>query len=86
MSDSALSVRFRKFRYQAQSDIADDGYRTKCPPVGMTFSSTDKLSEEHVKEGYANLNYNILATRIGPTFHVKTEWFCKALKSVSFVV
>ncbi len=34
MSDSALSVRYRKFRYQAQSDIADHGYRTKCPPMG----------------------------------------------------
>jgi hypothetical protein len=33
MSDSALSVRYQKFRYQAQSDIADHGYRTKCPPM-----------------------------------------------------
>jgi hypothetical protein len=33
MSDSALSVRYRKFRYQAQSDIADHGHRTKCPPM-----------------------------------------------------
>jgi hypothetical protein len=33
MSDSALSVRYRRFRYQAQSDIADHGYRTKCPPM-----------------------------------------------------
>jgi hypothetical protein len=42
ISDSALSVRYRKFRYQAQSDIADHGYRTKCPPmsnynIGKTF-------------------------------------------------
>jgi hypothetical protein len=27
------SVRYRKFRYQAQSDIADHGYRSKCPPM-----------------------------------------------------
>ncbi len=33
ISDSTLSVRYRKFRYQAQSDIADHGYRTKCPPM-----------------------------------------------------
>ncbi len=33
MSDSALSVWYRKFRYQAQSNIADHGYRTKCPPM-----------------------------------------------------
>jgi hypothetical protein len=36
MSDSALSVRYRKFRYQAQSDIDDHGYRTKCPPMKDT--------------------------------------------------
>ncbi len=36
MSDSALSVWYRKFRYQAQSDIADHGYRTKCPPMIIT--------------------------------------------------
>ncbi len=35
MSDSALSVRYRKFRYQAQSDSADHGYQTKCPPVDI---------------------------------------------------
>jgi hypothetical protein len=35
MWDSALSVRYRKFRYQAQSDIADHRYRTKCPPMPM---------------------------------------------------
>jgi hypothetical protein len=35
ISDSALSVQYQKFRYQAQSDIADHGYRTKCPPMGM---------------------------------------------------
>ncbi len=39
MTDSALSVRYRKFQYQAQSDIADHGYRTKCPP--MQFISYD---------------------------------------------
>jgi hypothetical protein len=33
MLDSALSVRYRRFRYQAQSDIADHGYRTECPPM-----------------------------------------------------
>jgi hypothetical protein len=33
MSDSALSVRYRMFRYQAQSDIADHRYRVKCPPM-----------------------------------------------------
>ncbi len=36
MSDIALSVRCRRFRYQAQSDIADHGYRTKCPPMIIT--------------------------------------------------
>jgi hypothetical protein len=40
MSDSVLSVQYRKFRYQAQSDIADHGYRTKCPPMlSSPFSS-----------------------------------------------
>jgi hypothetical protein len=29
------SVRYRKFRYQAQSDIADHGQRRKCPPMGI---------------------------------------------------
>ncbi len=33
MMDSALSVRYRMFQYQAQSDIADHGYRVKCPPM-----------------------------------------------------
>ncbi len=33
MSDSALSVRYRKFRNQARSDIADHRYQTKCPPM-----------------------------------------------------
>ncbi len=33
MSDSAFSVRYRGLRYQAQSDITDHGYRTKCPPM-----------------------------------------------------
>jgi hypothetical protein len=35
MSDSTLSVRYRKFRYQAQYEIADHGYRTKCPPMDI---------------------------------------------------
>jgi hypothetical protein len=38
MLDSALSVRYQKFWYQAQSDIADHGYRTKCPPKCTTHS------------------------------------------------
>ncbi len=29
------SVRYRTFRYPAQSDIADHGYRTECPPMPM---------------------------------------------------
>ncbi len=33
MSDSVLSVRYRTFRYQTQSDIAGHGYLTKCPPM-----------------------------------------------------
>jgi hypothetical protein len=33
MSDSALSIRYQRFRYPAQSDITDHGYRTKCPPM-----------------------------------------------------
>jgi hypothetical protein len=33
MSDSAFLVRYRKFRYQAQSNFAVHGYRTKCPPM-----------------------------------------------------
>ncbi len=33
MSDSALSVRYQKFRYQTPSVISDHGYRTKCPPM-----------------------------------------------------
>ncbi len=28
-------VRYRTFRYQAQSDIADHGYWTECPPMPM---------------------------------------------------
>jgi hypothetical protein len=36
MSDSALSVRYRKFRYQAQSDIANHGYQIKCPLMVKT--------------------------------------------------
>ncbi len=35
MSDSALSVKYQKFRYKAHSDIADHGYRTKCPPIDI---------------------------------------------------
>jgi hypothetical protein len=27
------------FRYQAQSDIADHGYRTECPPMLVTTKS-----------------------------------------------
>ncbi len=27
------SVRYQEIRYQVQSDIADHGYRTKCPPT-----------------------------------------------------
>ncbi len=38
MSDSALSVQYRKFRYQAQSHIADHGYWTKCPPMDSKLS------------------------------------------------
>ncbi len=41
MSESALSVRYRRFRYQAQSDIADHGYRTKCPPMPATSVKTN---------------------------------------------
>ncbi len=40
MLDSTLSVRYRKFRYQAQSDIADHGYRTKCPPMANKYVLT----------------------------------------------
>ncbi len=29
----AFSVRYRSFWYQAQSDIADHGYQTKCSPM-----------------------------------------------------
>jgi hypothetical protein len=39
MSDSALSVRYRKFLYQTQSDIADHGYQTKCPPMVLPKTS-----------------------------------------------
>ncbi len=35
MLDSAHSVQYWRFRYQAQSYIADYGYRTKCPPVAI---------------------------------------------------
>ncbi len=40
MLDSTLSVRYRKLRYQAQSDIADHGYRTKCPPMANKYVLT----------------------------------------------
>jgi hypothetical protein len=43
MLDSALSVRYRKFRYQAQSDIADHGYRTKCPPMVTLYRSPQMI-------------------------------------------
>ncbi len=33
MSDCALSLRYRKFQYEAQSIIADHEYRNKCPPM-----------------------------------------------------
>ncbi len=42
MLDSALSVRYRKFRYQAQSDIADHRYRTKCPPMAETMHECER--------------------------------------------
>jgi hypothetical protein len=31
-------------RYRAQSDIADHGYRTKCPPVSKTYKSISHRS------------------------------------------
>ncbi len=48
MSESILSVWYRKFRYQAQSDIADHGYRTKCPPmiVGHIYHSMYLTTED----------------------------------------
>jgi hypothetical protein len=50
MSDSALSVRYRKFRYQAQSDIADHGYRTKCPPMVTALESDEVVTVTHRAE------------------------------------
>ncbi len=38
------SLQFDKFRYQAQSDIADHGYRSKCPPMIIT---TDSFFIQH---------------------------------------
>ncbi len=52
MLDSALSVRYRKFRYQAQSDIADHGFRTKCPPMAAKQQSAD-LKKEWEDRGIA---------------------------------
>ncbi len=34
------SVHYQTFRYQAQSDIADHGYRTECPPMVLTHGSS----------------------------------------------
>jgi hypothetical protein len=53
MSDYALSVRYRRFRYQAQSDITDHGYRTKCPPMMVSHSvfRKDILKVLHCKKG-----------------------------------
>jgi hypothetical protein len=34
------SGRYRKVRYQAQSDIADHGYWNKCPPIGTAYMTT----------------------------------------------
>ncbi len=48
MSDSALSVRYRKIQYQAQSDIADHGYRTKCPPMGTVYKVEEQSEERNV--------------------------------------
>ncbi len=36
MLNSAPSVRYWRFQYQAQSDMADHRYRTKCPPMHKT--------------------------------------------------
>ncbi len=33
------SVRYRTFPYQAQSDIADHGCRTECPPMSVSLQS-----------------------------------------------
>ncbi len=35
ISDPLFSVRYRKLWYQAQSDIADHGYRSKCTPLNV---------------------------------------------------
>jgi hypothetical protein len=41
MSNSLSSVRYRKFRYQAQSDIADHRYWTKCPPMEQRYLNSE---------------------------------------------
>jgi hypothetical protein len=53
MSDSALSVRYQKFRYQAQSDIADHGYQTKCP--SMILEHVEVMSSRSVKADPRNI-------------------------------
>ncbi len=45
MLDSALSVWYQKFRYQAQSEIADHRYRTKCPPMVNYISFSCSMCE-----------------------------------------
>jgi hypothetical protein len=42
MSDSALSVQYWMFQYQAQSDIADHGYGTNCPPMTITLPTVSR--------------------------------------------
>ncbi len=41
------SVRYRTFRYQAQSDIADHGFRTECPPMLWCDVCVTPNSDQH---------------------------------------
>ncbi len=50
MSDSALSVRYWKFWYQAQYEIADHGYRTKCSPIDIHRACPLPMSSNYRKQ------------------------------------
>jgi hypothetical protein len=43
-SNSAPSVRYRRFQYQAQFDMAYHVYQTQIPPMGKGYMATFNIS------------------------------------------
>jgi hypothetical protein len=72
--------RYLKFRYQAQSDIADHGYRTKCPPMHMIyrFSHHSQFESSLIPDLYALLLFQIVQFKISNivsfVLKVRTGW------------